>query len=355
MAFLWNIRTIVSLVSISFILQNCTEKPAQQTNNQSLVTLEKVATSQKQWTGLAMSADQRLFVNFPRWSEDATTSVGEWVNGAVVPYPNSAWNQYGIPASDSSFVCVQSVFVDAQNRLWILDPANPYMEGVVPRGPRLFQFDLTTDQVQKVYAFPDSLIEENTYLNDVRIDVRRDKAYITDSGNGGLFVVDLDSGSVMLRLENHFSTKAETDHLDIGPYQWKGKVHSDGIALSNDGQYLYYAALSGHSLYRVPVDVLIDPQKSERDVGDQVTESEEIVATDGMLFGPTNTLYMGGLEENAIYVWKEDNPYHSIISDDRIRWADSFTAGPDGKIYFTTSQIHIPVSEREPYAIYRMD
>lgn len=118
--------------------------------------------------------------------------------------------------------------------------------------------------------------------------------------------------------------------------------------------YLYFAALSGHSLYRVPVDVLVDPDRSEREIGDEVSEAEEIIATDGMLFGPTNTLYLGGLEENAIYVWKEDNPYHKLIEDERIKWADSFAVGVDGTVYFTTSQIHIPVSERGPYKVYKL-
>lgn len=336
------------------LLFGCGEEPVQRSSNQTDLTLELVASSEDQWTGVARSSDGRMFVNFPRWSDDLDQSVGEIVDGEVIPYPNSSWNTYSGTADDRTFVCVQSVFVDNSDRLWVLDPANPFMEGVVDRGPRLYQFDVATDSLSRIYSFPDSLIESDVYLNDVRIDQKHNMAYLSDSGRGGIYVLDLESGETQLRLEEHFSTKAETDKLDINGYTWQGQIHSDGIALSNESDYLYYAALSGHSLYRVPVEDLINPSLSERELGDEVTEAQEIIATDGMLFGPTNTLYLGGLEENAIYVWKEDNPYHKLIEDERIKWADSFTSGDDGSIYFTTSQIHIPSEDRSAYHLYRI-
>ncbi len=335
-------------------LFGCGDKPIQQSSNQTDLTLESIASSEAQWTGVARSSDGRMFVNFPRWSDDLEHSVAEIVDGQVVPYPNSSWNTYSQSANDRQFVCVQSVFVDKNDQLWVLDPANPFMEGVVDRGPKLYRFDLATDALERTYSFPDSLIGADVYLNDVRIDHSRNMAYLSDSGMGGIYVLDLENGKVNLRLEDHFSTEAETDRLAIDDYTWEGEIHSDGIALSNDAAYLYFAALSGHSLYRIPVESLVNPALSERDLGDEVTEAQEIIATDGMLFGPTNTLYLGGLEENAVYVWKEDNPYHKLIEDDRIKWADSFTTGDDGSIYFTTSQIHIPEAERSAYHIYRI-
>lgn len=349
------IRGVV-LPLLSFFIFSCGGEPVQKRSNQTNIKLEEIASSERQWTGVAVSETGRMFVNFPRWSENTTFSVGELIDGKVVAYPQTRWNTYSDeqPLSDSTFICVQSVFIDDQDRLWVLDAANPYMEGVTERGPRLYQFNISDDSVEQIFAFPDSLIASDSYLNDVRIDMERNKAYLTDSGSGGIYIVDLSSGEVMRRLEDHFSTSAETDQLMIGNYEFKGEVHSDGIALSNDADYLYYAALSGHSLYRVPVNTLIDPARSEREVGDAVTEAEEIVATDGMLFGPTNTLYLGGLEDNSIYVWKDDNPYHKLIEDDRIKWPDSFTGADDGTIYFTTSQIHLPVSERGSYKIYQL-
>ena len=50
--------------------------------------LEKVADFGHQVTGVTVSGDARIFVNFPRWTEDSPVSVAELKAGAVLPFPN---------------------------------------------------------------------------------------------------------------------------------------------------------------------------------------------------------------------------------------------------------------------------
>ena len=88
--------------------------------------LVEVAQSGKQWTGVAVSHAGRIFVCYPRWSDDVQMSVAELVPVSswstklqAVAYPGGAWQGYkeGGDAANS-FVCVQSVVVDdADNRL----------------------------------------------------------------------------------------------------------------------------------------------------------------------------------------------------------------------------------------------
>ena len=57
------------------------------------VVLEQVAQSARQWTGIAVMPDGRIFVNFPRWSDDVPVSVGELrPDGSVRAFPNAEWN-----------------------------------------------------------------------------------------------------------------------------------------------------------------------------------------------------------------------------------------------------------------------
>src|SRR5437763_17220075 len=78
----------------------------------------------QQVTGVAVSQKSgRVFVNFPYWSDDHFLSVAAIVNGQPRVFPNEEWNKHGSP--DSHFVCVQSVVVDGQDKVWILDPAAP--------------------------------------------------------------------------------------------------------------------------------------------------------------------------------------------------------------------------------------
>src|SRR3954452_3250780 len=54
--------------------------------------LQPVATFDHQVTGVTVSTDGRIFVNFPRWSEDTPVSVAELMpDGSSRPYPNDEW------------------------------------------------------------------------------------------------------------------------------------------------------------------------------------------------------------------------------------------------------------------------
>ena len=57
--------------------------------------LEEAAAFPHQVTGVACSTDGRVFVNFPRWTEDAPISVAEVLkDGQLKPYPDEEWNAW---------------------------------------------------------------------------------------------------------------------------------------------------------------------------------------------------------------------------------------------------------------------
>lgn len=94
---------------------------------------------------MTVSAQGRVFVNFPFWSDDHTISVAEIVDGKPKPFPDDAWNARDSPPG-GRWVCVQSVVVDNQDGLWVLDPASPKTEAVVPGGPKLVKIDLAANK-----------------------------------------------------------------------------------------------------------------------------------------------------------------------------------------------------------------
>ncbi|MDQ2825122.1 MAG: major royal jelly family protein, partial [Verrucomicrobiota bacterium] len=170
--------------------------------------LEEVASfPNQQATGVAVSKSGRVFVNFPDWSDDHTISVAEIIDGKPKPFPNEDWNKPG--AADSHFICVQSVYVDANDSLWILDPAAPKMQAIVKGGPKLIKVDLKTNEVVQKIPFGEKVAREKSYLNDVRVDTNAGVAFITDSGKGAIVVVDLKSGKARRLLHKHKSTQAE--------------------------------------------------------------------------------------------------------------------------------------------------
>jgi len=310
--------------------------------------LKVTASSDRQWTGVAVSDQGRVFVSYPYWSEDVPVSVVEIVDGKAVPYPTPEWNDR---KNSEAFNAVQSVVVDAKNRLWVLDTHNPQFKGVQKGGPVLYQFDLKNNRKVKAFTFPEGIYQPNSYFNDVRIDTEKEIAYLTDSGNGALIVLNLTLGSSRRLLEGHPSVQSEVDYLVCDGVIWENSVQADGIALTPDGSTLYYIALTGHTLYRISTEALSDESLSAEESARHVETVAVVPATDGILFDPDGNLWLGGLENNAINQLDPEGNLIRVLQDPAIRWPDSFAMDRAGTIYFTTSQIHLPEKDRGPYQV----
>lgn len=311
--------------------------------------LEKVAESDKQWTGVAVSQQGRIFVNYPTWNDypDAYR-VAELVNGQSVPYPSADIQK--------EFVCVQSVVVDDADHLWILDPAKLKDIDVAASGARLYEVDLATNRVLRVFVIPETAALPKSYLNDVRIDLQAQKAYMTDSGLGGIVVLDLATGEAWRALTDIPEVKANLKEIDFkstGPNTHLSQ--SDGLELSADKSQLYFTSLGGDILYEVPVRVLNDRKLTvmQRQKAIRVLNAKN-VPTDGMIL-KDGSLYMADLPQETI--WQYDLKTHQgrdLDLGETIRWADSFAKAPDGSLYFTTSEINYPKEQRKPYGLYRL-
>lgn len=331
-------------------------------NNGPVGEIEEVASASRRWTGIAVSPSSRVFANYPNWSADHTLSVVELVNGNEVPYPNEAWNAWMVETDPAAhFICVQSVFADRNNRLWVLDPANAQRNGeylgVVPGGAKLVQIDLQTNSVVKTIVFEEPVIKRNSYLNDIRIDEDDNIGYITDSNEGALIVVDLASGKARRVLDADPSTKSENEIIEVEGTVYRNAqgeypvVHADGIALSPDRAYLYWRALTAKSLYRIETRFLRD-ETAEATLSTHVENLGTFPPSDGMIFGQDGKLYLTSIEENAVRVYEGGETAPLVVKDDRLKWPDSFAVGADGALYVTTSQIHIP-DPGEPYRIFK--
>jgi sugar lactone lactonase YvrE len=312
--------------------------------------LQLIAVFDHQVTGVAVSQDGRVFVNFPRWTEDTPISVGELTLAGLRPYPDNAWNAWrniekNAMRAQDHFVCVQSVVADRGN-LWVVDPAAPAVDRIVPSGPKLVRIDLATDRVVQVIAFDETVAPQGSYLNDVRISPDGRHAYMTDSGaRGALVVVDLVAGRGRRVLDGHFSTQPERDVTVKADGQELRRPDgravefaADGIALSRDGSALYWQALTGRTLYQISTAVLADTRLSASQLAAHVERVGTNGVADGLWIDRQGRMYISALEENAIKR-REGEIVLPIAQDTRLRWPDSFAEGPDGTIYVTSSHI----------------
>src|SRR5207247_4868740 len=134
---------------------------------------------------------------------------------------------------------------------------------------------------------------------------------IAESGKGAVIVVDLKRVKARRCLDRHFSTQPEKDfRLVVDGKQFidqrkeaPPQIASDGIALDTNNGYLYYHALTGHTLYRIKTSYLIDEHLSKSDLESKVENVGQTPAPDGMLEAPDGSVYLTDLEGSAIVRW----------------------------------------------------
>lgn len=329
-------------------------------------------------TNITISQDSRLFVSFPRWT-DTPFTVAEIREGKPVPYPDAEWNAYKRGDAKNVIFSAQSVLVDSINRLWVLDTGSEKL-GPAVHSPKLVGIDLKTNKVIKLIPFPSDVVLEQTYLNDMRFDLRQGKAgvaYITDSGAAGpnaLIVVDLASGESWRRLNGHPSVRPDPGFQPVvegqtaftlydanGQPSGTRRVGADGIAISADGSRVYYSPLSGRHLFSVSAEALRDRRLDDAAVAETIIDHGEKGASDGLESDAQGRIYVTDYEHNAVRRGPPGGPYETLAHDPRLLWPDTLSLGMDGTLYITANQLHRRaafhrgVDQRvKPYVIFRL-
>jgi sugar lactone lactonase YvrE len=329
-------------------------------------------------TGVTVSSEGRIFVNFPRWGDDVAFTVGEIRGAKVSAYPDVATNTFDPTRPSETFSSVQSVVVDAANRLWILDTGAPNFAPPIAGATKLVAVDLATDKVVKKIVLSAGTATSTPYTNDVRFDLRQGKAgvaYITDSssrGPGAIIVVDLESGESWRKLEGDPSTSPDSTFVAIVEgeklaIRAKGKapvtlaVSADGIATSADGAMLYYSPLSSRHLYSVPTAMLRDRSIDASSVSKSVVDLGEKGASDGLMSDDQGHVYAGDYEHNSIRELQAGGEWHTIAHDSRILWPDTLWVASNHYLYFIANQLnrqalfHDGIDFRaKPYKLFRV-
>lgn len=313
--------------------------------------LQAVATFEHQVTGVTVAPDGRIFVNFPRWTEDTPVSVAELMpDGTTKPYPNEEWNSWrnarmSEVSPNDHFVCVQSVVADQRGSLWIVDPAAPNAERTIKGGPKVVEIDLKSNNVKRSFPIPPEIAGPGSYLNDIRIAPDGQFAYLTDSGSpGGLIVLKIGSGEAWRVLSDDPSTQFDpsvnvmSDGRPVRrPDGRQPLFNADSLALSKDGSTLYWQALTGKTLYRVPTSSIQNRDGANRARPEKVATTEPV---DGLWMGENGEIYLSSIANNAVKILNPQNgSIRQLLTDSRLRWPDTFSQGLDGHVYVTASHI----------------
>ena len=315
-------------------------------------TLQKVASFDHQVTGVAVSEDGRVFVNFPRWFEDVPFSVAELTkDGKLHPYPDAEWNRYRNAAPlppGNHFVCVQAETADGHGHLWVIDPAAPATGFIVPGGPKLVEIDLKTNAVMRTYLFDGQAAPQGSYLNDVRLSPDGKYAYMTDSGaQGSLVVLDTATGQARRVLDGDGSTQVDKSvkviigGKEIHTADGRGvQFAADSISIDPKGEFLTWQPLTGKTLYRIATATLNDASLSPDQVSAKVETVSSSEPNDGLWQDASGKLYFTAVQDGAIETQDPGaRTRKMLLKDPRLVWPDTFAEGPGAALYVTNSAI----------------
>jgi sugar lactone lactonase YvrE len=354
------------LLTLSVLILAASCKQNVPGNNQQQLELV-FSDSTYQLTGVAKEEGGRLFVNYPRWSTIYQYAVvqTQGLTGKI-PYPNEAMNMWNEKEpGQNKWVCVQSTYIDDNGTLWVLDPAAPFLKTIQGDGAKLVKMNKTTNTVDRTYSFM-GIIPDTAYVNDVRIDVEKQFAYLTESKGGGLIVVNLATGQMRRVLSTHYSTKSDPtykyviDGMELMKEGKPVKFNSDGIALTPDRAWVYYKPLTDDKLYRIKTEYLRNWDMSDAELGTKVEDLGHFASTDGMIFDKSGNLYFGDPQNYRILKIDKNLQVTTLLVDSRLIWPDSYSIA-DGYLYISCSQIQKQpeynngVNKRtSPYTVYRM-
>ena len=120
---------------------------------------------------------------------------------------------------------------------------------------------------------------------------------------------------------------------------------SDGIALANDGERLYYCEISREILWSVPTALLADWALSNEDIGAGVINHGVKGFSDGLAVDEFGRLYYGNVAESAVYQWDTSMPLESavpIASNNRtMQWPDTFAFDRQGNLVFVSNKLQL--------------
>lgn len=307
---------------------------------------ELLARSSSQWTGVAVVSGERLFVSFPAWGKGYRFPLGEVVGGEVRPFEP---RRGGAPSPLVIFNA-QSLKSGAGQMLWILDNANPDFRGVRPPGPRLLAVDVESGHLEAEYRFSEETFGKNSYFNDFFLETSGERVYVSDSGAGGIVMMNLETGESRRFLDKAPPVTAETSTLVIRGSPFQITSHVNGITPDPREEYLYFSALSGHTLYRVPLWVFRLPISSDLIARALVEPMGAIPASDGMAFDNEGRLYLTGIETGQIWVWTLHKGAEALFRHFSVSWPDSLDVR--GRALFLTAS---DITGRQGwYELYRL-
>ncbi|AFM26974.1 L-dopachrome tautomerase-related protein [Desulfomonile tiedjei] len=281
-------------------------------------------------------------------------------DGSLIPFPDADWNRHD-PKTTFAWDTVLGIQCDKRGIVWVLDSGSE--EGSIPK---LVAWDTVRDRMYKViHLTPPAIVlptvlPDSVFVNDLAVDRTHDAIYISHSAGAeesAIVVVDLETARVRRVLRAHPSVKPEKVQLRINGRSLDYTLPDSGrfnllvgvnpIALDSKDEWLYFGPMNGKSMYRIRTADLLNSQFADQQLGQKVERFSDKPICDGLSIDNAGNIYISDLQSSTLSVISPNREFKQLVTDPRISWLESFSYGPDGFLYFVSSQLHLsaPLNE----------
>lgn len=291
---------------------------------------------------IAVTPEGRLIMSQHQFYGAPLRVVEVLDDGSVTAFPNEAWssepNSQGIGLNT-----VLGLRADENGIVWMLDRSDG--EG---QPGKIVGWDSENDELDQVIYLPQPIIGNSPFLNDLAVDLDNNAIYITDTASGddsALIVVDLNTGFSRRVLEGDVSTRPEdipiiVDERIVSLGGKPATIGANPITVDPNNEWVYYAPMSGTSLYRIATNDLLDASLSPEELSNRVERYGDKPICDGITVDGAGNVYITAITDNAIGVVNETGEYQTLYQDDKLlSWTDGMAFSPDDYIYVTVSQL----------------
>ena len=288
---------------------------------------------------IAISPEGRIFLSVHEFYNQPIRVVELLKDGSTKPYPNEDWAYAAQNLENGGLYGVLGLNVDQNGILWLLDTSGKERAG------RLIGWNTRSESLHRIIYLARPVITENSFLNDLAIDLKHNAIYIADTGTSSIIVVDLKTGKARRVLDTSEATKAEDIDMIIDDKLvtlngQPARLGINPITIDPTYDYVYFGAMSGTSVYRIKTLDLMDESFSENDLNGRVERYGYKPISDGITMDSGGHVYITSITEDSIGVTKSDGSYETLIKKDDLSWPDGLAVGPDNYIYATINELH---------------
>lgn len=272
-------------------------------------------------------------------------------DGQWLAFPNEPMNT---PGSGDPLLLdsVLGIACDSRGIVWMLD--NGRRSGTAAK---LVAWDTKRDELHKVVVIDALALNPNSFLTNLALDPVSPHVYLSDPADGvtsALIVVNTETGLARRVLQGDRSVQKDPEILltvdgrQVEVRRPDGVVASpltgvSPIAIDRRGEWLYYGARDGASLYKIRTEFLVRTDITPQVLATQITGVSQKPVCDSMAIDSKGRIYFADISRGSIdYVTPEENflNLRLLVQDPRIIWPGGLLIGPDGQLHFFSSQLH---------------